>query len=141
MKGKISDDEKRIISDKCKETIPWLETNLLRDYTYKQKELENVCHFIVTKMYQGSMPGGMPSSSCGAQARQGSRSGPTIEGKHRVTKRGPALSNPMFTRGPRHRWSLESCLCDSSPATTLRFTYAHGQVVSLVVIVGRWDSP
>ncbi|CAJ0968524.1 unnamed protein product [Ranitomeya imitator] len=60
------------------------------------------------------------------------------QGKHRVTKRGPALSYPMFTlvtQGPRHRWSLESCLCDSSPATTLRFTYDHGQVVSLVVIV------
>ncbi|CAJ0954205.1 unnamed protein product [Ranitomeya imitator] len=60
------------------------------------------------------------------------------KGKHRVTKRGPALSNPMFTlvtRVPRHRWSLESCLCDSSPATTLRFTYDRGQVISLVVIV------
>ncbi|CAJ0933078.1 unnamed protein product [Ranitomeya imitator] len=61
------------------------------------------------------------------------------QGKHWVTKRGPALSYPMFTlvtQGPRHRWSLESCLCDSSPATTLRFTYDHGQVISLVVIVG-----
>ncbi|CAJ0935773.1 unnamed protein product, partial [Ranitomeya imitator] len=60
------------------------------------------------------------------------------QGKHRVTKRGPALIYPMFTlvtQGPRHRWSLESCLCDSSPATTLRFTYDHGQVISLVVIV------
>ncbi|CAJ0963326.1 unnamed protein product [Ranitomeya imitator] len=60
------------------------------------------------------------------------------QGKHRVTKRGPALSYPMFTlvtQGPRHRWSLESCLCDSSPATTIRFTYDHGQVISLVVIV------
>ncbi|CAJ0956381.1 unnamed protein product [Ranitomeya imitator] len=59
------------------------------------------------------------------------------QGKHRVTKRSPALSYPMFTlvtQGPRHRWSLESCLCDSSPATTLRFTYDHGQVISLVVI-------
>ncbi|CAJ0952455.1 unnamed protein product [Ranitomeya imitator] len=63
--------------------------------------------------------------------------------KHRVTKRGPALSYPMFTlvtQGPRHRWSLESCLCDSSPATTLRFTYDHGQVISLVVIVERVES-
>ncbi|CAJ0941434.1 unnamed protein product [Ranitomeya imitator] len=45
------------------------------------------------------------------------------QGKHRVTKRGPALSNPMFTlvtRGLRDRWSLESCLCDSSPATKQR---------------------
>ncbi|CAJ0919267.1 unnamed protein product [Ranitomeya imitator] len=65
------------------------------------------------------------------------------QGKHRVTKRGPALSYPMFTlvtRGPRHRWSLESCLCDSSPATTLRFTYDHGQVISLVVIVAQFPS-
>ncbi|CAJ0967835.1 unnamed protein product [Ranitomeya imitator] len=42
----------------------------------------------------------------------------------------------LVTRGPRHRWSLESCLCDSSPATTQRLTNDHGQVVSLVVIVG-----
>ncbi|CAJ0917827.1 unnamed protein product [Ranitomeya imitator] len=36
------------------------------------------------------------------------------QGKHRVTKRGPALSYPMFTlvtRGLRDRWSLES-VCD-----------------------------
>ncbi|XP_073494112.1 heat shock 70 kDa protein [Phyllobates terribilis] len=82
MKGKISDDEKRIISDKCKETIAWLEKNQLaekEEYTHKQKELEKVCQPIITKMYQGGMPEGMPSSSCGAQARQGSNSGPTIE--------------------------------------------------------------
>ncbi|CAJ0967624.1 unnamed protein product [Ranitomeya imitator] len=63
---------------------------------------------------------------------------PLKEDKHWVTKRGPALSNPMFTLvtwGLRHRWSLESCLCDSSPATTQRLTNDHGQVVSLVVIV------
>ncbi|CAJ0926263.1 unnamed protein product [Ranitomeya imitator] len=47
----------------------------------------------------------------------------SVTGKHRVTKRGPALSNPMFTlvtRGLRDRWSLESCLSDSSPATKQR---------------------
>ncbi|CAJ0959343.1 unnamed protein product [Ranitomeya imitator] len=42
------------------------------------------------------------------------------KGKHRVTKRGPALSYPMFYPGYRHRWSLESGLCDSSPATKQR---------------------
>ncbi|CAJ0963358.1 unnamed protein product [Ranitomeya imitator] len=41
------------------------------------------------------------------------------------------------TRGPRHRWSLESCLFDSSPVTTQRLTNDHGQVISLVVIVGK----
>ncbi|XP_040298419.1 heat shock 70 kDa protein-like [Bufo bufo] len=78
MKGKISDEDKRAISDKCKETIAWLENNQLAEkdeYTHKQKELEKVCQPIITKMYQGGMPG----SSCGAQARQGSSSGPTIE--------------------------------------------------------------
>ncbi|CAJ0919146.1 unnamed protein product [Ranitomeya imitator] len=47
---------------------------------------------------------------------------------------------PKLRHGPRHRWSLESCLCDSSPATTLRFTYDHGQVISLVVIVEGFTS-
>ncbi|XP_056397251.1 heat shock 70 kDa protein-like [Hyla sarda] len=78
MKGKISDEDKRIISDKCKETITWLENNQLaekEEYTHKQKELEKVCQPIITKLYQGGMPG----ASCGGQARQGGSSGPTIE--------------------------------------------------------------
>ncbi|XP_075692463.1 heat shock 70 kDa protein-like [Rhinoderma darwinii] len=82
MKGKISDEEKTIISDKCKETITWLENNQHAEkdeYTHQQKELEKVCQPIITKMYQGGMPGGMPGSSDGAQAREGGRSGPTIE--------------------------------------------------------------
>ncbi|XP_044161824.1 heat shock 70 kDa protein-like [Bufo gargarizans] len=82
IKGKISDEDKRVISDKCKEIIAWLENNQLAEkdeYTHKQKELEKVYQPIITKMYQGGMPGGMPGSSCGAQARQGSSSGPTIE--------------------------------------------------------------
>ncbi|CAJ0934108.1 unnamed protein product, partial [Ranitomeya imitator] len=61
-------------------------------------------------------------------------------GKHRVTKRRPALSSPMFTLvtwGLWHRWSLESCLCDSSPATTQGLSNDHGQVVSTVVIIGK----
>ncbi|CAJ0943372.1 unnamed protein product, partial [Ranitomeya imitator] len=52
----------------------------------------------------------------------------------------PLRSGGSMARGPRHRWSMESCLCDSSPATTLRFTYDHGQVISLVVIVGPLPS-
>nr|UYI58176.1 HSP70 [Rana dybowskii] len=78
MKGKISEEEKKLISEKCTETIGWLENNQLAEkdeYAHKQKELEKVCQPIVTKLYQGGMPG----SSCGAQARQGTSSGPTIE--------------------------------------------------------------
>ncbi|XP_077318031.1 heat shock 70 kDa protein [Lithobates pipiens] len=78
MKGKISEEEKKLISEKCTETIAWLESNQLAEkdeYTHKQKELEMVCQPIITKLYQGGMPG----SSCGTQARQGTSSGPTIE--------------------------------------------------------------
>ncbi|CAJ0926660.1 unnamed protein product [Ranitomeya imitator] len=59
------------------------------------------------------------------------------QGKYRVTKRGPALSNPMFTlvtRGLRHRWSLESCLCDSSPATSQRLN-SDAAAIGIVVYI------
>ncbi|NP_001106370.1 heat shock 70kDa protein [Xenopus tropicalis] len=82
MKGKISEGDKRIISEKCTQIISWLENNQLAEkdeYAFQQKELERVCQPIITKLYQGSMPGSMPGSSCGAQARQGGSSGPTIE--------------------------------------------------------------
>ncbi|XP_075042753.1 heat shock 70 kDa protein [Mixophyes fleayi] len=82
IKGKISEEDKRIVSEKCKETISWLENNQLaekEEYVHQQKELEKVCQPIITKLYQGGMPGGMPGSRCGAQARQGRGSGPTIE--------------------------------------------------------------
>ncbi|KAM4696207.1 heat shock 70 kDa protein-like [Rhinophrynus dorsalis] len=82
MKGKISEDDKKTISEKCNQVLSWLDNNQLaekEEYAHQQKELEKVCQPIISKLYQGSMPGGMPSSSCGAQARQGSSSGPTIE--------------------------------------------------------------
>ncbi|XP_069842493.1 heat shock 70 kDa protein-like [Dendropsophus ebraccatus] len=86
LKGKTSEEDKRVISQKCKETISWLENNQLaekEEYTHKQKELEKVCQPIITKLYQGGMaggmPGGMPGAGCGAQAGPGGSSGPTIE--------------------------------------------------------------
>ncbi|NP_001121147.1 heat shock 70 kDa protein [Xenopus laevis] len=86
VKGKISDEDKRTISEKCTQVISWLENNQLaekEEYAFQQKDLEKVCQPIITKLYQGGVPGGvpggMPGSSCGAQARQGGNSGPTIE--------------------------------------------------------------
>ncbi|XP_075448857.1 heat shock 70 kDa protein [Ascaphus truei] len=97
VKGKISEDDKRTIIEKCKEVLSWLESNHLaekEEYVHQQKELEKVCNPIITKLHQGAtsgmpggmpgattsgMPGGMPGASCGAQARQGSNSGPTVE--------------------------------------------------------------
>uniref|UniRef100_A0A8C5QRI3 Heat shock protein 70 n=1 Tax=Leptobrachium leishanense TaxID=445787 RepID=A0A8C5QRI3_9ANUR len=74
MKGKLGEEDKKAIS--------WLENNQLaekEEYTHQQKELEKVCQPIITKLHQGGMPSGMPGSSCGAQARQGSSAEPTID--------------------------------------------------------------
>nr|XP_054591666.1 heat shock 70 kDa protein 1-like [Nothobranchius furzeri] len=77
LKDKISDQDKKKVTEKCQETIVWLENNQLAEkdeYQHKQKELENVCNPIIRKLYQG----GMPTGSCGEQARGGTQ-GPTIE--------------------------------------------------------------
>uniref|UniRef100_A0A1A8PRT9 Heat shock 70kDa protein 1A n=1 Tax=Nothobranchius rachovii TaxID=451742 RepID=A0A1A8PRT9_9TELE len=77
LKDKISDQDKKKVTEKCQETIAWLENNQLAEkdeYQHKQKELENVCNPIIRKLYQG----GMPTGSCGEQARGGTQ-GPTIE--------------------------------------------------------------
>ncbi|KAL7828594.1 hypothetical protein SRHO_G00322280 [Serrasalmus rhombeus] len=78
LKGKISEDDKKKVIDKCKEVIAWLENNQLaekEEYEHHQKELESVCNPIISKLYQGGMP---PMGSCGAQA-ESSAQGPTIE--------------------------------------------------------------
>ncbi|CAG0916662.1 unnamed protein product [Notodromas monacha] len=68
LKEKISEDDKKKIKEKCDETLKWLDANQLADkeeFEHKQKEVEQVCNPIMTKMYQqaggaGGMPGGMP---------------------------------------------------------------------------------
>merc|ERR1712032_1016724 len=92
LKDKISADDKKTITDKCTDTISWLDSNQLaeqEEFEHKQKELEGICNPIITKLYQssgGAPPpgaGGMPDFSGGAGgaapgAGQGG-SGPTIE--------------------------------------------------------------
>merc|ERR1712013_915835 len=96
VKDKISDDDKKKISDKCDEAIKWLDANQLAEvdeFNEKQKEVEGVCNPIITKLYQdaggapGGMPGGMPDmggmgggmpGAGGAGAGAGG-AGPTIE--------------------------------------------------------------
>ncbi|NWR74921.1 HSP70 protein, partial [Centropus unirufus] len=71
LKGKISDQDKQRVLDKCQEVISWLDRNQMAEkdeYEHKQKELEKLCNPIVTKLYQGA--GG---------AGAGGSSGPTIE--------------------------------------------------------------
>ncbi|CAB1341345.1 unnamed protein product [Coregonus sp. 'balchen'] len=82
IKGKISEEDKKKVVDRCDQAISWLENNQLADkeeYELQLKELEKVCQPIITKLYQ---QGGMPTGSCGDQARSSSGAssqGPTIE--------------------------------------------------------------
>ena len=91
---KISEDDKKKITDKCDEAIKWLDANQLaevEEFQDKQKEVEGVCNPIITKLYQqaggapGGMPdmggaGGMPGAGAGGPQQGGaSGQGPTIE--------------------------------------------------------------
>ncbi|KAH1170683.1 hypothetical protein KIL84_006301 [Mauremys mutica] len=86
LQGKISDEDKQKILDKCNEIINWLDRNQTaekEESEHQQKELEKVCNPIITKLYQsaGGMPGGMPGGfpGSGAASSGGASSGPTIE--------------------------------------------------------------
>ncbi|XP_071205344.1 heat shock 70 kDa protein-like [Salvelinus alpinus] len=80
--GKISEEDKKTVVEKCNQTISWLENNQMaekEEFEYQQKELERVCYPIVSKLYQGA-GGAPPMGSCGSQAGGGASSqGPTIE--------------------------------------------------------------
>merc|ERR1711892_486828 len=92
VKDKISDDDRKKISEKCDEAIKWLDANQLaeiEEFNDKQKECEALCNPIITKLYQaGGMPDGMPdmggmggaagAPGAGATGGQGG-AGPTIE--------------------------------------------------------------
>merc|ERR1739847_47564 len=75
-KDRISESDRQTISDKCQETIGWLDQNQtaeIDEYKHKQKEIEGICNPIVSKLYQqGQAPqNGMPSGQ--------TNSGPTVE--------------------------------------------------------------
>jgi len=53
LKDKISEEDKKIISDKCEEVIKWLDANNLAEkdeFEYKQEELEEIFNRIITKL-------------------------------------------------------------------------------------------
>lgn len=79
LKDKVSDEDKSKILDTCNEAIKWLDANQLAEkdeYEHKQKEVEQVCSPIITKLY-GATGGGVPNGSAGAGDQQSK--GPTIE--------------------------------------------------------------
>merc|ERR1712121_387120 len=86
IKGAISEADKKLINDKCDETIKWLDANQMAEkdeFEDKQKDLEKIFNPIISKLYSGAggAPGGMPGGG-GAPPRGGAPSGgsgPTIE--------------------------------------------------------------
>jgi L1 cell adhesion molecule like protein len=87
LKDKISETDRKVILDKCNDVIKWLDSNQLaenEEFEHKQKELEQVCNPIITKLYQagGAPPGGFPGAggaAPGGPTTGGSGGGPTIE--------------------------------------------------------------
>ena len=76
VKEKVSESDRQFVSEKCKETLDWLDRNQSADkeeYEYHQKELENVCNPIMKKVYEDGPSG--PSGQYGPQEH----SGPTVE--------------------------------------------------------------
>uniref|UniRef100_A0A667IGR4 Heat shock protein family A (Hsp70) member 8 n=1 Tax=Lynx canadensis TaxID=61383 RepID=A0A667IGR4_LYNCA len=72
LQGKINNEDKQKILDKN-------QTAEKEEFEHQQKELEKVCHPIITKLYQsaGGMPEGFPGG--GAPPSGGASSGPTTE--------------------------------------------------------------
>jgi len=85
VKDKLSESDRKSITEACDNAIKWLDSNQLADkeeYEHKQKEVEKICTPIVTKMYgdagaPGGMPGGMPGAGDAPTAP--GAGGPTIE--------------------------------------------------------------
>merc|ERR1712107_923861 len=64
-KGKIPEADQRIISDKCQETISWLDQNQsaeIDEFKDKQKEIEGICNPIISRL--GNNPKEQASLAC-----------------------------------------------------------------------------
>merc|ERR1712150_133462 len=84
IKGKIDENDKKTILDKCNDAISWLDGNQtaeVEEFKEKQKELESVCNPVISKLYGQS--GGMPNGAAPGAAPKGSSTsngaGPTVE--------------------------------------------------------------
>ena len=83
IKSKISESDRSKVSDKCSETLRWLDSNQTaetEEFSDKQKELESICNPIITKLYQqaGQQPN-PGQAGCGRQSGQNFGNGPTVE--------------------------------------------------------------
>lgn len=83
--GQLSSDDKQKLEKAVNDAIAWLDANQLAEvdeFEDKQKELENICNPIISRMYQGGAGAGAgptPSGGYGGGANTGGGAGPTIE--------------------------------------------------------------
>ena len=57
LKGKLSENDRDMISRKCEEALKWLVENQLaekEEFEYHQEEIENVCKPVMTKLYSAN---------------------------------------------------------------------------------------
>ena len=74
--GKLSEEDKKIVLEKCEEGIKWIDSNQTAEkdeFDDKKKEIESVCAPIISKLYGGA-GGGASDPSAGPGA-----TGPTVE--------------------------------------------------------------
>jgi len=81
---KLSENEKELALNKCKEVLGWLDNNLLADkeeYEYKLKEVQKEAAPLMMKLHgNGPQAGAAPPGGCGAGQSNGYPSrGPTVE--------------------------------------------------------------
>merc|ERR1712228_310650 len=84
IKDKLSESERKMVTDKCNEAIEWLERNQMaevEEFKDKQKELENIFNPIIKKLYGNNQQAG--AGHCGGQSGQNfgaqMNGGPNIE--------------------------------------------------------------
>jgi L1 cell adhesion molecule like protein len=69
IKDKLSESERKMVTDKCNEAIEWLERNQMaevEEFKDKQKELENTFNPIIKKLYGNPQQAG--AANCGGQS-------------------------------------------------------------------------
>ncbi|KAF6333412.1 hypothetical protein mRhiFer1_008170 [Rhinolophus ferrumequinum] len=82
LQGKINDEDKQKILDKCNEIINWLNKNQIaekEEFEHQRKELEKVCNPIITKLYQSARRDAWRLPWWWTPPSGGASSGPTIE--------------------------------------------------------------
>lgn len=80
---RLTEDEKRMALQKCKDTLGWLDCNLLaekEEFDGRMEEMSKLCGPVMAKLHSAGGAGDDRSQGCGQQAGNvGGPSGPNIE--------------------------------------------------------------